>query len=274
MKWIKPILAFVFLIILLFAALFTVNRKPIASENFSVEIIFLASPKDSDCILLIQDSQVVMIDTGLESSGDHILDVLKDKGIQRIQTLILTHPDKDHIGSAAQLLNTIPIDQVILPSYPDENERLRNIQAILRSKEIPEIIPTQVWKQAFDQFTIWVYPPHLPEYDKDNNYSLATLVECGDVKMFFPGDAMEKRTKELLKESIPQTQIYKVAHHGRTNSASEALIERLQPEWAIVTSDHAEKEVKDALDAISCHILYAHDEDITLQTDGTNIVLK
>ena len=79
--------------------------------------------------------------------------------------------------------------------------------------------------------------PWQEDYEKSNDYSVAVLAEYAGRKFFFPGDAEKERVTELLGEyDIGDIDVYKLPHHGRDGKKAEKLLERLKPEYCVVTA--------------------------------------
>ena len=73
------------------------NREVTREAKF----LFAGTKEDADCSSLLSGDTCVVIDTGEEEDAPHILELLKDNKVEKINCLILTHPDKDHIGGAS-----------------------------------------------------------------------------------------------------------------------------------------------------------------------------
>lgn len=71
----------------------------------------------ADALILKTDDWAAMIDTGEERDGSYIRETLEAAGIDHLNLLLVTHFDKDHVGSAAELLGTVGADQVLMPDY-------------------------------------------------------------------------------------------------------------------------------------------------------------
>ena len=89
-------------------------------ENAPFEITFMNVGK-ADSIFLSIDDKNIMIDTGLNSTKDNVVSQLKEKNIDSIDYLILTHMDKDHIGGADAILNEFKVDNVIQADYSKDS---------------------------------------------------------------------------------------------------------------------------------------------------------
>ena len=77
----------------------------------------------ADCIVLQADGHAAMIDTGNQGDAQYILDFLSAEGIDSLDFLLLTHLDKDHIGSADVVMESIPIGTVYAPDYVKGNKQ-------------------------------------------------------------------------------------------------------------------------------------------------------
>lgn len=246
------------------------NYGSISYDEENPIVCFVQTLDDADCILIKQGEDSVMIDTGEVQDTERILAVLDRYGVDELDAMILTHPDKDHIGGAAEIAQAVPVDYVLEPYYTLQNDRRDVLMEVFAEKEIPVRVVEQTQTLEFEKFSLTVYPPEEPEYEKDNNYSLAVLFTCGENHALFTGDAMKKRQKELLNYELPQIELLKVPYHGRYVKGEEELLQKLSPEYAVITAKTAETEVVSALNKIGAETFYTRFQTVTFQTDGKN----
>lgn len=235
------------------------------------EFIFVGTQEDADCAVFLSGEDCVVIDTGEEKDGAHILEILKDRNVDKIDCLILTHPDKDHIGSASFLVDSIPVTEVITPYYEGEKPLYRDLLDKLETEHIPVESLSRDRLFTFGELDIRVFPPEEFHYDESNDYSLAALVKHGDVTLFLAGDAEKERLGELLKLDLPQVNVYKTAHHGRNSKRGVKLIEELKPEYAVVTAQEPEDEIREAFRESGTKVLTTVTQDISFMSDGKKI---
>lgn len=234
-----------------------------------MDIIFVPTEDDADCAILINRDRAVVIDTGEAEDYPFIAKVLQQYGIGHIDCLILTHPDKDHIGSALEILQNYTVDLVVQPYYGLENDRYEELNDWLETEGIPCLIPTRERNLVFGDMRLKIYPPEKFSYDNDNNYSLAVSIEHGRTSMFFAGDAMRKRTEELLELSIQNVDLYKMSYHGRNYTGSAQLLEKLNPKFVIVTARQADAELEPALQGRN--VFYTVGSGAAFYSDGSQI---
>lgn len=256
------------LVIIFIVSLLFQNRT---TDLSSAEIIFAGTENDADCCIMISDGSCLVIDTGEEADGPHIAEILKSKGIETINCLILSHPDNDHIGGASLLADTFDIEMAIMPYYGKYRLIYTNLLNKFTEHGTEQIFPAKESGLSVGELMLTVYPPEKNYYDQDNDYSLAVLVEHGNVKMFFPGDAEKVRLKELSTVSLPEIDLLKVPHHGRSSSASSDFIQKMSAPVAVVNSSSAESKIQKALEKTGAAVYYTVGSDHRFTSDGESL---
>ena len=118
-----------------------------------------------------------MIDTGEESLSDDILKYFNENNITRLEYLIITHFDKDHVGSAASIIDNIDIGEVLQSNSPKESEYYTNYLTSLANKNINPTTVSGNYELSFEDLTIVVNGPvTIYEKNESNNSSLIVSV--------------------------------------------------------------------------------------------------
>lgn len=233
-------------------------------ESGSLDVWFFACSEDADSILLQTEDADILIDTGLSEDGEELVKKLQELQVEDIELLILTHPDKDHIGGAAEVLDAFTVKQVIQTACDKESE----LQAALEEKLMDTpgreavLLPQENTELAFGELHLMIYPPKEEKYGNANNYSIAVLAEYEGKSFFFAGDAKKKRIGELLTEELPAVDVYKVAYHGRDIGGGSELIGLLQPKFAVVTAKQAEEKTMQALMQAGADVYSTYENDV------------
>lgn len=251
-------------------ALYLIEKPPV-NVGGDITVIFMQTQNDADSTLLCQQGAAILIDTGEECDSPHIIETLKSHGVEKLDYLILSHPDADHIGGAAAIVGQFPVECVIQPYFTEPNERLAKLNSLLASKRIPILYPTHTRHLRAGGIRFLVYPPLEKHYNDSNNYSLALLVQHEQVNMLFAGDAMRKRSDELLCIDWPPIDIYKVAHHGRANKSSKALFDAIHPSYAVVTAKSADQAILDCAAECETPLYYTAEKDCVFVSDGKTL---
>ena len=206
-----------------------------------MELYFFAAGK-ADAILITAPGAAVMVDTGEKGVGKESLDYLEEKGIGKLDALILTHFDKDHVGGAAKLLSGIPIDRVIQSNVPRDSGEYRDYVRALERAGLEAETPRAPLTLSLGDLEIMVDPPKQEEYEKDpsNNSSLIVSVRYGDTSALLTGDAEEERLAEWLEQEPGHYDLIKMPHHGSWEQPLSELLALTEPQYAVLTDSERE----------------------------------
>lgn len=260
------------LVLLLMAGAVSGCRNGKETEDLPLSVYFYGCSEDADAILLHVDDTDVIIDTGVYQDSGRLIDQLEEAGVSQIDLMILTHPDKDHIGGAVGILEQFPVDRVIQTDAKKGSELQGELEEKLKGELVT--VPTEVRQYTYGDLTLTVYPPKEAEYENTNNYSIAVLAEYEGRRIFFAGDAKKKRITELLEEELPQVDVYKCTHHGRDEGKGTDLIERLHPSVAVVTAGVPEEETRKALEAVGAQVYTTLDTDVVVEVTEEEIRVR
>ncbi len=230
----------------------------------------------ADCAIFMTREHTVVIDTGEAEDACTILDVLSDYHRDSIDLLVISHYDKDHVGGAAELIDSLTVHRVIGSSYPKESEEYDAYQAALSQAGLTEeILSDPETVTISDNFALTICPPEQGAYaeDESNNASVAVAVEYVDTRMLFTGDAMEERTEEILSEFSGSFDLIKLPHHGREKDTAAQLSDAFGTEDTayIVTSSKQEPEHKKLQNVVSGALYRTRDSAVTAYSDGSTV---
>jgi competence protein ComEC len=235
--------------------------------------------------LLVDAGGVPFGSTGFDVGSRVLSPALWARGLRRLDALVLTHGDPDHIGGAPAIVDDF------VPSAVWEGISVRHhrgLQALLtQAREANARIEG---KFAGDEFTIGgarirVLHPSPPDWERQrvrNDDSVVLEVRYGDVAIVLLGDIGAATERAILPRLTPaRLRILKVAHHGSRTSTSQELVEGWRPQIAVIscgrgnTFGHPAPEVLRRLESIGAAI-YRTDLDgqITIDTDGMNVRVR
>lgn len=242
----------------------TADAGPVTGLN----VFFFETRDDSDAILITSPEANIMIDTGLYLEAPKLMDSLAEKHVEHLDILVLTHPDKDHIGGAQSVLNGLQVDRLIMSRATKNSEEQALLSSAMDREGLTVDIPTETETFEFGDLKLTVYPAWQEDYDKTNDYSVAVLAEYAGRRFFFPGDAEKERVTELLGEyDIGDVDVYKLPHHGRDGKKADKLLERLKPEYCVVTAAAPGEKTSAKLKELGCAVYSTFDGEIRFMVD-------
>jgi competence protein ComEC len=208
--------------------------QPVAGAKFVVQVIDVGQ---GDSILLLgPGGSTMLIDGGEKNSGS--LTYLKAHNIERINMMVATHTDADHIGGLVDILNALPVDEVVATGA---TANTRTYEQFLDGIATAKAKYTEVHrgdKLALDGMSFLVLNPGVDDKIKDaNDSSIVLRTEYGPTSFMFMGDAEKQAENRIIASGLPmQATILKVGHHGSSTSSSPAFLQAVQPKVAIYSA--------------------------------------
>ncbi len=249
-----------------------------AADTHTLRVWCFSAGK-ADAILLWTEGSAVLIDTGEDGFGGTITDKLTELGIDRLDVLILTHFDQDHVGGAAEVLESVAVERVLQSDCPrDSGEYAAYLQALSAAGLAAETLrETLNFSLDGAEYTVW--PPEKTDYDEDasNNSSLITAVTYGERRFLFTGDAEGARLREFLDQDAGTFDLLKVPYHGHWQKRLTALLESVRPAYAVITSSDAEPEDARTLSALSdigAAVFLTREGPVLAECDGQTLTVR
>ena len=234
----------------------------------------------ADAMVLTCGDAVMVIDCGEKEDGEEVLDYLSQKGAGKVDILLITHFDKDHVGGADTVVEGIPVDRILMPDYEGTGKQYKEFVDALDDLGMEPERVAEVLNLQLGDAKVKVEPPasyEIPDTDDeyDNNFSLITTVDFGKNRLVFTGDIEEERISQWLDGgTVQKCDVLKIPHHGFYNEPLEEMVGIMQPSYAVICDSEknpAEKKTVSMLEEKGAQCLQTKDGDITIVCDGENI---
>lgn len=242
----------------------------------------------SDCMLIKLDDTVIMIDTADADDYGEISDMLESLGIARIDYLILTHFDNDHIGCAAKIIEDFEVACVYMPNYVrdsglyrslinslEENAARTTVHKLNEDTTVPLPVGS-MWINVSRVYPDLSHEEPIPEDSMDNDLSLICGLTLGDFTALFMGDAEKARCEDFLAQTqyAGQYDFIKLPHHGSHNKALRDLLTTCGVKYGVICSDalaNIELEVVNLMRNLGALTYYSYNGTLVVRTDGTTV---
>ena len=155
----------------------------------------------------------------------------KSKGIKKIDYLIVTHGDYDHMGEAINLVDNFKVEKVIF-NCGEFNELEKDLIKVLDKKKIPYY--SCVKELNIDDSKLYFL--NNKDYGNENDNSSVIYTELNNHKFLFMGDAGVEVEEDLIKKyNLQDIDVLKVGHHGSKTSSSKIFIDEINPKYSIIS---------------------------------------
>ena len=247
-------------ILLIFIYTMCLKVKPLL--DFNTYVYFL-DVGQGDSSLIYNNREVILIDTGGKDNikvSDNTIKFLKSTGKSKINYLVLTHGDYDHMGDAINVIENFKVDKVIF-NCGESNNLEKELIKVLDKKNIKYY--SCIKKLNIDNSKLYFL--QTKEYDNENDNSNVIYTKLDGYKFMFMGDAGVDKEKDILdKYNISDVDVLKVGHHGSKTSSDKNFIDEIDPKYSVISVDknnrygHPNKKVLNNLDGSR---IYRTDQD-------------
>lgn len=195
-------------------------------------LVFL-SVGQGDCALFQHAGRTVVVDVGW-SGNRRFLDDLRRHRVGRIDLLLLTHPDRDHVGGLEAVTEAFPVQKVGVPAHFQAHEafvtELASLGLTDRVVWIERGASLQFGSARLDfDYGNWKVD------QEDNNGSLWVRIQAGAATALLSGDAAISAENQVLARQDWPAQVVKAGHHGSAYSTGTDLLEEADPEAVIIS---------------------------------------
>ena len=242
-------IVFVFIILFKNINYFNNNMSILVFDVGQGDSILISYPNNRGNILIDTSGDTMNYDSS-DNVSKKIIPYLKTAGITKLDYLIVSHGDFDHMGEAISLVNNFKVDNVIF-NCGEYNDLENNLIKVLNKKNIKYY--TCIKELKISKYKLQLL--NTREYDNENDNSNVIYISYGNYKLLFMGDAGTDKESDILKKyNIDNIDILKVGHHGSKTSSSQKFVDKINPKYSIISVGkynrygHPNKEVLNNLD--------------------------
>lgn len=212
------------------------TEKNITDSGTCLEVHFI-DVGQGDATLIRQGEHAMLIDAGDNSKGTAVQSYLQSQKIEKLDYVIGTHPDSDHIGGMDVILYKFDWDMVMMPELEKDTRTYEDVVKVIqdKNKKITVPVPGETYSLGEAEFTIVC--PQKAEYGANsNNYSIGLRLTFGENSFLFTGDAEEASEEDMLESGMElSADVFKAAHHGSDTANTEEFLKAVQPKTVVIS---------------------------------------
>lgn len=276
---------YIILILLLSSFFYTffsyVQKNFFQVSNHNLRFHFIDVGQGDSSLIITPKGKTILIDAGDEAHAKKVVSYIREQGIEKLDLVIATHPDADHIGGMDKVIKNFDIDVFAMPDVSAKTNQYKQIQRELKAKKMRA---TRLYQgdevQIDDDIDFEILSPVKgKKYDDTNEYSIVAKIVYKDTSFILMGDATMENEVDIIN-NVPDIdiEVLKLGHHGSSTSSSDYFITKTSPNIAIISCGknnkygHPHQEVMRVLKKHGV-TPYRTDEmgDIVITSDGKEI---
>ena len=248
------------------------NKSPTVMEVHFIDV------GQADATLIKLDDHAMLVDCGTDEVGTQVQYYLQKQGVKKLDYLILTHPDSDHIGGADVIITKFDIDNVFMSPFTKENNWYEDLLNALSYKGYSWSTPEVGSSYSLGDASFTVIAPNRV-YEDPNNSSIAFVLHYGDTGFLFTGDASEEAEADMVSKGFDlSADVYKLGHHGSSSASTDDFLDKVNPKYVVISCGtgndygHPHEEALQRIRRFSPEV-YRTDEQGTIiaRSDGNEI---
>lgn len=256
----------------------TVIHRIEANGNLYVYYIDVG---EGDSILISNNNHNMLIDSGSYSGSKKLVKYIKEGlKIDTFDYIVATHPHEDHIGGMANIINSFNVKNIYMPDVYTTSSSFEYMLKAIENKNLEITIPEIDEEIILDTAVFRVLYTGTDTSDL-NNSSIVLRMDFGNNSFLFTADATEYvENKLLLRPTLLNVDVLKVAHHGSNYSSTDLFLASVLPKYAVISVGgvndygHPGKETLLRLQKYNVNVLKTSElGTIILISDGENISL-
>lgn len=204
------------------------------AETSHLEVHFI-DVGQGDATLLICDGHAMLIDAGENDQGTAVQLYLQKRGVEKLDYVIGTHPDSDHIGGLDVIVTKFDCETIMMPAYEKNTSTYRDVISAAEYKSYKIVVPEVGNVYSLGGATFTIIAPN-DTYSDSNNCSIGLLLTHGENTFLFTGDAEEKAEEDILENGMDiDADVLHVGHHGSRTASTENFVGAVSPEYAVIS---------------------------------------
>lgn len=247
------------------------------NKTASMKVHFIDVGQGDATLIQLATGKNVLVDGGPISAGDKVVAYLNSLKIKKLDYVIATHPDADHIGALIDVLNNFTVTNFINSGKEHTTETYYDLLALVNSKKIkyiePELGAVYEYNTLIESYFQILYVN--PKANDNNDASIVVKTGLGNNEFLLAADAGTDIENKLIKtyDTIKAT-VLKAGHHGSSTSSSLSFLKAVKPEIAILSYGknnnygHPHKEVLANIKKVGAKVYSTVEGTIIVTTNG------
>lgn len=206
-----------------------------ATQTKNLKVHFIDVGQGASQLIIGSTGKTILIDAGNNSEEKTIVDYLKKQKIKKIDILIGTHPDADHVGGLDAVISNFDIGKIFMPKVVSTTNTYKDVLTAIKNKNLKVTTAKAGLTLDWEKDAIVKMIAPVGTYEDSNDMSAVIKLTYGSTSFLFMGDAEVKSENDIIKskENI-KSDVLLVGHHGSNSSTSQKFLNAVNPKYAVI----------------------------------------
>lgn len=187
-----------------------------------------------NAVVIRQGNQTMLIDGGPRESSSFVVSYLKQQGIQKLDYVLISHFDEDHLAGAIGALYNFPVGTLITADYETDSSIYDSYKEAVEEKGYEPVHPSLGDTFSLGDGSFRIISPVSYGHEDENQDSVGIILEMGSDRFFIGGDIGLEGEKEILEAGVDiQADVMLMNHHG--SHVSREFFQAVNPSWAVIS---------------------------------------
>ncbi|GIO65324.1 ComEC/Rec2 family competence protein [Paenibacillus sp. JTLBN-2024] len=208
---------------------------PVSTAGQKLKVYFLDVGQGASQLLVTPSGKTMLIDAGNNDKEQVMLDYMKQYHISKLDVVIGTHPDADHIGGLDKVIDQIPVETIYMPKVQSNTKTFESVLKSIKNKGLKvKTAKAGLSWDLDDEVHVDMLAP-TRSYDDSNNMSAVVKVTYGQTSFLLTGDAESASEKDMIASGADlQADVLLVGHHGSNSSTTLSFLKKVNPKYAVI----------------------------------------
>lgn len=185
-------------------------------------------------ILVQCDDQTMLIDGGPRESSSFVVSYLKRQGIQKLDYMLISHFDEDHLAGAIGALYNFPVGTLLTPDYETDTGIYDSYTEAAEENGCEAVHPSLGDSFSLGSGSFQIISPVSCGHEDENQDSIGIILKNGRDRFFIGGDIGLEGEQEILESGVDiQADVMLMNHHG--SHVSREFFQAVDPSWAVIS---------------------------------------
>ena len=187
-----------------------------------------------NAVVIRQGNQTMLIDGGPRESSSFVVSYMKQQGIQKLDYVLISHFDEDHLAGAIGALYNFPVGTLITADYETDSSIYDSYKEAVEEKGYEPVHPSLGDTFSLGDGSFRIISPVSYGHEDENQDSVGIILEMGSDRFFIGGDIGLEGEKEILEAGVDiQADVMLMNHHG--SHVSREFFQAVNPSWAVIS---------------------------------------